>query len=189
MKAAAASPRTASLPLLVPAPRTRPWTRATRPACTPSSAASCPGTRRSARSSTPPASRPPLERGSAAGTRPLPPRRGFEERWHRSVRQPLQRCSAPHQEPPARSTGSEHGGLPLLVLRAWRRCLGDDSLQPGDDVFSHGADSLTGMEVLDAISAAIGLQLPAALLFDAPTPAGLAARSAALPAFGTPPAR
>jgi phthiocerol/phenolphthiocerol synthesis type-I polyketide synthase E len=123
------------------------------------------------------------------GQHVLVTRPGFEKRWDRFVRQPLQRASAPGDEPPAPGTGGEHDGLPLLVLQAWRRCLGDDSLQPGDDVFSHGADSLTGMEVLDAISAAIGLQLPARLLFDAPTPAALAARAGTLAAFGTQPGR
>ncbi len=61
-----------------------------------------------------------------------------------------------------------------LVRAATARVLGHDDIRAGKPFKELGVDSLTGVELRDELSAAIGVSLPATIVFDQPTPRALA---------------
>lgn len=65
--------------------------------------------------------------------------------------------------------------LERKLLSIWARALGDDRLDPDDDFFEIGGHSLLAVEVFDAIERSLGLRLPLASIFEAPTVRQLAA--------------
>jgi amino acid adenylation domain-containing protein len=65
------------------------------------------------------------------------------------------------------------------VAAAFREVLEVDRVGAEDDFFELGGDSLSAVEALTAVSERLGVELSAADLLEAPTPAGLAARARA----------
>ena len=61
------------------------------------------------------------------------------------------------------------------MCRIWEAALGAGPVQPDDDYFALGGDSLQAIEILAEVQAVFGARLPMSSLFDAPTPARLAA--------------
>jgi acyl carrier protein len=68
-----------------------------------------------------------------------------------------------------------------IALAAYRQVLGIAEVQPDDDFFELGGDSMQAIDVVSIIEAAIGAEISAALFFTYPTPAELAS---VLPAAG-----
>lgn len=61
------------------------------------------------------------------------------------------------------------GGVAATVAAIWAATLGVDALDPADDFFEHGGNSLVAMQVVLRIGAELGLKLTPADLFEAPT--------------------
>jgi phthiocerol/phenolphthiocerol synthesis type-I polyketide synthase E len=59
------------------------------------------------------------------------------------------------------------------VRRIWAELLGTDDIGPHDDFFELGGHSLLGTKVLARLRDAVGVELPAATIFEAPTVAEL----------------
>lgn len=64
--------------------------------------------------------------------------------------------------------------LPELVALIYRETLRDDSLDVDSDFFESGGDSLGAFEITAKLGAALGVEVPVALVFAFPTPAALA---------------
>jgi amino acid adenylation domain-containing protein len=65
--------------------------------------------------------------------------------------------------------------LERKLLDIWKRALDLDAIDPDADFFELGGHSLLAVEVFDAIERSLGLRLPLATIFDAPTVRRLAA--------------
>jgi thioesterase domain-containing protein/acyl carrier protein len=63
----------------------------------------------------------------------------------------------------------------LRMCRIWEAALGDGPVRPDDNYFALGGDSLQAIEILTEVRKVFGARLPMSSLFDAPTPAQLAA--------------
>jgi len=63
----------------------------------------------------------------------------------------------------------------LAVQSAWSDVLGDAALEPGTDFFSQGADSLQATQIVSRLNAALDIDLPIRVIFEAPTLAQLTA--------------
>ncbi|HYX26914.1 MAG TPA: amino acid adenylation domain-containing protein, partial [Thermoanaerobaculia bacterium] len=79
-----------------------------------------------------------------------------------------------------------------LLAGIWEELLGVEGIGAGDDFFAAGGHSLLAARAASRASAAFGLELPVALIFEAPTPAALAAEiearlTAAGPVAAAPP--
>ena len=85
-----------------------------------------------------------------------------------------------HPERVERGTGvgSEEAKDDILtrVVDVWAQALGRPHVGPHDNFFELGGDSLRGTQVLAKLQDVYGVELPLELLFDAPTPVGLAAQ-------------
>jgi len=87
--------------------------------------------------------------------------------------------AAARPRPPARADAPDSSqsvaDAPLLALVAqvWRTVLGQDSVAPDDSFLALGGDSISAARILEELGRVLGLDLPPALLFHAPTPAGL----------------
>ncbi|MFF2747196.1 amino acid adenylation domain-containing protein [Kitasatospora sp. NPDC058048] len=78
--------------------------------------------------------------------------------------------------PRARAAGAaEADDVTAGVLAIWEEVLGVSGLGPEDDLFDHGGHSLTIIQITARIRAAYGVELAFDLIFDASTPAALAA--------------
>ena len=66
-----------------------------------------------------------------------------------------------------------------LVAATWRDLLGVAAVGPDDDFFELGGHSLLANRILARLSDALGTDLPAGAIFEAPTPAALATLAAA----------
>jgi amino acid adenylation domain-containing protein len=75
-----------------------------------------------------------------------------------------------------------------LVAAVWAELLGADSVGRHDDFFELGGHSLLAIQVVARLREALGREVPAALVFEAPTVAELSARLAQLLAGGAKPA-
>ena len=62
------------------------------------------------------------------------------------------------------------------VAEIWSEVLGAERVGAGDDFFDLGGHSLLGMQVLSRVRQRFGVELPVRAVFEAPTPAALAAR-------------
>ncbi len=65
--------------------------------------------------------------------------------------------------------------LERKLMNIWKRALDLDTIDPDADFFELGGHSLLAVEVFDAIERSLGLRLPLATIFDAPTVRRLAA--------------
>jgi amino acid adenylation domain-containing protein len=82
--------------------------------------------------------------------------------------------------PPSRSRAhSRRDPLEDRLCEIWKSVLDLDSVGPGDDFFELGGHSLLAVSLFGEIERRLGVELPLATLFEAPTPAGLAERIAA----------
>lgn len=80
---------------------------------------------------------------------------------------------------PAPAFGAGHGPVEAEVAGIFARALGREKVGTCDDFFEIGGDSLSAVEILAAISERFGIELSAADLLEAPTPAALGGRVAA----------
>ena len=82
--------------------------------------------------------------------------------------------------PPSHSRpGSRRDPLEDRLCEIWKSVLDLDSAGPDDDFFELGGHSLLAVSLFGEIERRLGVELPLATLFEAPTPAGLAERIAA----------
>ncbi|MFF4819825.1 SDR family NAD(P)-dependent oxidoreductase [Kitasatospora sp. NPDC001309] len=107
----------------------------------------------------------------------------FADRYDRYVRAPLSPTHAP--EPPTSADGQ--ADLLAALLDAWRSCLADPDLGPDDDLATHGADSLTAIDVLAQVGTRLGRALPTELYFAASSVRDLAAAIDSTTTAGQPP--
>ncbi|MGX7673841.1 amino acid adenylation domain-containing protein [Plantactinospora sp. DSM 117369] len=84
-----------------------------------------------------------------------------------------------HVGQPGAGTPSSHREASLCEL--FGTVLGVPAVGPDDNFFEAGGHSLLAMRLVAAIESALGTRLPISALFDAPTPAALAARLDAVP--------
>ncbi|MDX8141261.1 type I polyketide synthase [Lentzea sp. BCCO 10_0061] len=68
------------------------------------------------------------------------------------------------------------GGDLAVITGIWQELLGIARIGPNDDYFELGGHSLLATQILARITAELGVGLPAAAIFEAPTPSKLAAR-------------
>jgi phthiocerol/phenolphthiocerol synthesis type-I polyketide synthase E len=68
------------------------------------------------------------------------------------------------------------GGDLAVITGIWQELLGIARIGPNDDYFELGGHSLLATQILARITAELGVTLPAAAIFEAPTPSKLAAR-------------
>lgn len=74
---------------------------------------------------------------------------------------------------PGRPEAAIDDPLFALVAQVWRAVLRLDRVAPDDSFLALGGDSIAAASLLDRLGRILGLDLPPALLFKAPTPAGL----------------
>ncbi len=88
----------------------------------------------------------------------------------------VDRRALPAPARPRPEAGAEAPRTPLEVTLAgaWAEVLGAGSVSRDDDFFALGGTSLQGALLLRAVEERLGLQVPVAALFEAPTVAGLA---------------
>ncbi|MFD4372965.1 amino acid adenylation domain-containing protein [Streptomyces sp. NPDC058486] len=79
--------------------------------------------------------------------------------------------SAPRSARPGRLPAASGAGA--VVLRLWAELLGPAT--PESDFFDQGGDSLTAARMMNRLEAELGIRLPLTALYEAATPAGLAA--------------
>lgn len=81
--------------------------------------------------------------------------------------------SAPQTTAPAAAAASEPARV-RSVMEVFAAVLGVQGVEPHDDFFALGGQSLLGVELVARIQEATGVQLPLTAIFDKPTPAAVA---------------
>jgi acyl carrier protein len=64
--------------------------------------------------------------------------------------------------------------VPELIAAFYRETLSDDTLDTESDFFEAGGDSLAAFQITARLQAALGAEVPVALVFAYPSPADLA---------------
>lgn len=74
------------------------------------------------------------------------------------------------------TTNDIHTGTDLaeLVAACYRETLRDDTLDTTSDFFEAGGDSLAAFQITARLQAALGVEIPVALVFAYPSPVDLA---------------
>ncbi|MFE5918218.1 amino acid adenylation domain-containing protein [Streptomyces sp. NPDC056468] len=94
----------------------------------------------------------------------------------------VDRAALPEPEPEGgrRDSGRRiaRPGREQRLCALFAQVLGVDGLGPDADFFAHGGHSLLALRLTARIQAELGIRVPPAVLFEAPTPAALAARLA-----------
>jgi acyl transferase domain-containing protein/acyl carrier protein len=82
----------------------------------------------------------------------------------------------PPPPPPARGAGGPlaGGGLERAIAESWRKVLGRERIEAADNFFELGGDSLTALQAMSHLKAALGREIPIVTLYESPTVAGLA---------------
>lgn len=70
--------------------------------------------------------------------------------------------------------------LSELIVGLYQETLGHNDLGPDSDFYEAGGDSMTAFQIVARLGAALGADVPVALVFTCPTPADLAAAVADL---------
>ena len=68
----------------------------------------------------------------------------------------------------------EGNDLERAIVESWKRVLGRDTIGVKDNFFELGGDSLTALQALALLKAALGREIPIVAFYEAPTVAGLA---------------
>ncbi|MBF6174777.1 amino acid adenylation domain-containing protein [Nocardia blacklockiae] len=90
----------------------------------------------------------------------------------------LARLAAELNERAARPADPPEGEREIRVARVWSRVLGYEPVYRNDDFFAQGGNSMSALRLLRALDAEFGITLPVQAIFQAPTPAELAAATA-----------
>lgn len=85
-------------------------------------------------------------------------------------------CDSLHCNKQAQYSGCD--SLTNILARIWARFFGTDRVQPDDDFFDLGGDSLSAVQLAASISDELGCDVSVEMLFGNPTPAQLAAQLA-----------
>lgn len=64
--------------------------------------------------------------------------------------------------------------IPELIAAIYRETLNDQTLDTTSDFFDAGGDSLTAFQITARLNAALGVEVPVALVFAYPSPVDLA---------------
>lgn len=72
------------------------------------------------------------------------------------------------------STPREAGEIEQMLANVWRRLLGVEHVNPHDNFFDLGGNSLIGLKVIAEVKRSLGVELPAVSLFENPTIGSLA---------------
>ena len=79
---------------------------------------------------------------------------------------------------PAATSGAARNRTEAVVVSVWEAVLGLPQVGVDDDFFALGGHSLAAAQIAARLGEALGVDVPVAAVFEAPTPAELAARIA-----------
>jgi acyl carrier protein len=74
----------------------------------------------------------------------------------------------------AKGLSVESPDVERLLLQLWRECFKDVSVEPADNFFDLGGDSLSAIMLVGMCNERFGTMLPAGVLFEKPTVSALA---------------
>jgi acyl carrier protein len=80
----------------------------------------------------------------------------------------LDRAALPEADLP-RTDEEESSQLEQAVAQVWRDVLGTGDVGPHSDFFEHGGHSLSAIRIAGRLGAAFGIEVPLAIIFNAPT--------------------
>jgi len=90
-----------------------------------------------------------------------------------------ERAEAPTATALAPGEALTGGDLERAIAESWRRVLGRDRIEANDNFFELGGDSLTALQAMAVLKAALGREIPIVTLYESPTVGRLARALAA----------